>query len=369
MNNSTQNNDTECIYDSKMKDIHVHMAHFVLHVPVLVVIVFAGLITNALAFVILGKEGRTKKTSPVFILRIISITDSFVLLMNLVKYALPEIFQFTGRLGSYFEFSMLASNAIWFSFATSKVFSIYLVILMTTDRWLACCRPLHARSWCTRKNAAIATVLILIFSIVFSLPKLWTYEVKYVFDKCTNRLRPKSNLSTTFFHPIYLNLYVITGYFLVYFLVPMLSIIIMNYMIVRAVRRSAGMRTCGNTNSQQDIETIVTKRAVLVALAFFVLEGPSILFHIVTMFYKKKGLLITWLPILYDLSAINNCVNFFLYCLVGKKFRSQLKDLCYAPVKKMKKKINRDRRKRQQTKRNGHHVKKSNCESTCISRI
>lgn len=58
--------------------------------------------------------------------------------------------------------------------------SVYLTVTVTVERYVAVCRPLRARSLCTYGRAKMYVLCVVLFSVLYNLPRFWevTYKVR-----------------------------------------------------------------------------------------------------------------------------------------------------------------------------------------------
>ena len=137
--------------------------------------------------------------------------------------------------------------------------------------------------------------------------------------------------------------------FIVNGIIPFSMLIYMNYVIVQTVRESRKMFKGTTTSSKEhdhdgnqgidtrqrtmrNAENQLTIMLLLVTILFSILLIPTYIRFIYLTFVKSdtpakyaRSMLI--FQITYKLYVTNSGVNFFLYCVSGRKFRSDLKDI------------------------------------------
>ena len=123
--------------------------------------------------------------------------------------------------------------------------------------------------------------------------------------------------------------------------IPFTVLIHMNFVIVKAVRKSRKMflvneRTATGIGirqkSMKNVENQLTKMLLLVTTLFLILLFPTYFRFIYMVFVKQdrpfdyaKSMLLFQITALLYIS--NSGINLFLYCISGKKFRNNLKEL------------------------------------------
>ena len=114
--------------------------------------------------------------------------------------------------------------------------SIYFTVAVTIERYIAVCHPFKARSLLTYKRAVNVSFGIVIFAILYNAPRWWEYEILEVYDPVTKELtgyRPVP--SKLRMHPLYDTYYCYVGYPVFMVSLPLLTLIILNILIYRAV--------------------------------------------------------------------------------------------------------------------------------------
>ena len=217
----------------------------------------------------------------------------------------------------------------------------YQVILMTIDKCLAIRFPHKASLFCTPKRAKIALLLSFVFLVIFNSPHF--YLTRLVVLDCAGYAVK---------HPL-VEAYVYLS-FIVASLIPFVSLIVMNCLIIRAVRKSRKMHlsSCSNlgprnsvseandkvhNNSQvmkmKQVETQLTRMLVLIATVHVILFLPSYIRFVYSQIVDVRGSpdvyagFFFFVHLSFKLYATNSGINFFVYLFSGLKFRNDLKIL------------------------------------------
>ncbi len=210
----------------------------------------------------------------------------------------------------------------------------YQVLAMTTDKFIAIKWPHKAATYSTPRRAKIALLCVHIFVLAYNIPHFVLSDTEAKI--CRVYLKPG------LFSSIHSWLS-----FVVNFIVPFSLLFFMNLVIIQQVKRSH--QKFGNKSNstegpsdnnpaqqrvraQKNVENQLTKMLVLVTSFFLVLLIPTYVRFIYTTLVvpdtpEKQAESV----MIYHLSAklyfTNSGVNFFLYCISGQKFRSDLKEL------------------------------------------
>ncbi|VDQ02154.1 unnamed protein product [Trichobilharzia regenti] len=58
-----------------------------------------------------------------------------------------------------------------------QVTSVWLTVAFAADRYLMICHPFWAKRWCTIKLAKIVIIIIYVFSVIYSIPRYFEYQI------------------------------------------------------------------------------------------------------------------------------------------------------------------------------------------------
>ena len=215
-----------------------------------------------------------------------------------------------------------------FLFGTvSQQFSNWILVAMTLERFVAIWFPFKVKKICNKRNAVILIVCMLIFFVLANLQFLFTFEevddpfVKY---DC----RPKEDHSK-FVEYVW---YWIDG--VMYAFLPITLIIVFNGLIIHAVRKSSQQQRdltnrAINMSDKLTQQRQLTLMLMTISLVFVILILPNCIFFIVRTYWSWRETMhgIAQYYLVYQtvflLSDLNHAVNFYLYCLSGRKFRQK----------------------------------------------
>ena len=326
-----------CLYKQTLSGTSVFdQIIFIMFVPILGLIALFGIVGNCLSYAVLAREMRRDGSS--FCLKALAIVDNTVLVSYVWYFIPPTVFKYSGLLEGYYEIHMLLKPYLWTLVWITKAVSIYIVVFVTCERYIAVSRPLKAHVYCTEKAAKIGLFIIVVCAILYNLPKIWTFETKYKYDICSGRDRPWTSLT----HPLYNNtyfriIYVKAMYIIIMFTFPLVILSILNFQLVRHVRRANRIRMQMSTQQRNKGTDSTTQRIIGVVFAFIVLETPAISLNILYIFkdyWQGEPLAVDWVLVkfimrsTYILSIVNSTINFYIYVLIGKRFRRILKKMC-----------------------------------------
>nr|QVK45795.1 G protein-coupled receptor [Proales similis] len=122
------------------------------------VIVLLGTVCNSLAFIVLrGKKMRSQSTY--FYMAVLAVADEMVLINGCLNFWLYLYFGKT-----FLMFSVLSCKFASFALYAALHFSVWTVVIMTVERFIAVTLPLKAGILCTVKRAKLA--ILTLFAII-----------------------------------------------------------------------------------------------------------------------------------------------------------------------------------------------------------
>ena len=225
-------------------------------------------------------------------------------------------------------------NQFWFCtlvvniFFTSAMCSTIFILSMTFDRFYSIIRPHKAASFNTVKRAKITIICIVIFGILFDIPHL------FVTDWQGRACVPFGNAMETTIGLFYYWLS-----FVINFALPFVLLLIMNSFIIHTIWTRSNLTVTrpegqgqseGQSSKIKNSEMQIYITLLLVTFTFLILMTPSYVFFVWTMFanYKKTAKSVAQFFIFHSITQKSYCtnygINFFLYVISGRKFRTDL---------------------------------------------
>jgi len=227
---------------------------------------------------------------------------------------------------------------------TSLDTSAWILIAVTVERFLAVCMPQHHHFLKTPRHAFRAVGGIVLFQSAFNLHVFWTrgrQVIVAVEDNSTviiNCAYPTESARN------YWTFYQSWVSMLVYCVVPFCVMLILNIFIIRTLRkhkRSMARKRSLSANSRKATKggiptDSMTRMLLCVTLYFIIVTTPSFIFTMIqdVLFYKdvvtahQHAVMELVDGALTVLLYLNHSINFLLYCLTGRRFRSELIMMC-----------------------------------------
>ena len=280
------------------------------------VLIPLGLIGNTLSFLVMIKPNNRKVSTCIY-MAAISINDNVMMswaFRSWYLYTIRNNYPGGCKVTAFVSYLVLQN-------------STFQVLAMTIDKYIAIKWPHRAAAYSTPKRAKVIICAILTFVIIYNMPhffitrviegKCYGYSAKTILTKIHSWLSFALNA-----------------------VIPFTLLIHMNYVIVKTVRKSRKMfrdnvGTVGNETRQKTMksaENQLTTMLFLVTTLFLFLLLPTYIRFIYATFVRsdtasKFATSMLIFEISYKLYVTNSGINFFLYCVSGKKFRNDVKEI------------------------------------------
>ena len=229
--------------------------------------------------------------------------------------------------------SNMACSLVLFLLNVVLNVAAWLIVLTTVDRFVAVWLPLHAAAVCSRRRARLAVLALFIIVAVSSVHMFWTTGLYHPSGRKLPMCGPSPDAHFLRHEFEYIKL---TSYSLA----PFVIILILNIAIV--VRLHCGkaanilLRSSSSHSSgvqQVAITSKVTYMLLAVSATWLVLSAPFALHSLlVSVLVDSRNIrsiaryrLVR--TVCFQLMYANHAVNFFLYCITGRKFRRELMDM------------------------------------------
>ena len=281
------------------------------------VLIPLGLLGNTLSFLVMIRPNNRKLSTCIY-MAAISLSDNFMMCLAIHDYCIRVI-------GTHEWYQV----EYYFNLFTLQCVT-YLTLAMTADKYIAIRWPHKAATYSNPKRTKAIIVTILIVVSIYNLPHLFTTGV--VEGNCCGY-----SIESVLTKVYSWSTFVLNG------VIPFTLLIHMNYVIVKTVRNSKHMfkgtdqitRMEKREKTMKSAENQLTSMLLAITTLFLILLFPTNVRFIYVAFVNsdtpsKYALYIFISEISYRLFITNSGINFFLYCISGKKFRNDLKEIvCY----------------------------------------
>ena len=300
-----------------------------LYIPPLLLII--GTIGNVLSFCVLIRKAM-RRTSTYNYLAVLSFTDMLVLYIGLLRLWVGELTEDVRDMSDW------SCKFITMAGYTVSVYSVWLLIAVTVERYIVTVHSLRASTMCTQGRAVKTIVCILILLLSINLHFLWTTQIQTTTRN--GEIIQRCNGASGYEHLIKQVWPWVDA--CLYCILPFIIICILNCLIVQKViisRKSrhllAGSRLSSSSSnsprSSNESSARVTIMLLTISFTFLICTLPMNV-TMIHQAYRGFNALSLQEEASYRLARTisellmytNHSINFYLYLLTGNKFRQQL---------------------------------------------
>ena len=294
-------------------------------------IFLVGLCGNLLVIMVMSRKRMQGTTTSVY-LRSMAVADIGVIITGII----PEWLDFM-EIIVFKDIHPATCKLEKFVFYSFGDVSIWILVIFTVDRFIAVCYPLRTKNICVASRAPWFVLGAVLLAAAKNLCVFWTrggiYEVQQqwrVIDGTNTSLVNVSvrvdNCGRPYRHfELFIRPWIA---FTLVSLIPFLVILFCNTFIIRALIKVRRMRSQQATFSSRDKTLLqMTFMCLAASFCFLICITPSIILLIGKPYWKLSRD-----NYAYDIAKtvnnllmfVNHSINFFLYCMTGKRFRTEL---------------------------------------------
>ena len=276
-----------------------------------------GFTGNMLVIIVVLVNRQMRNTTNLLILSL-SVADLFFIIICVPFTAM-------GYAMTTFPFGIVWCRIYQYVIQVTAYVSIYTLVLMSFDRYLAVVHPISSMTLRTERNTVVVIVLCWIVILISNIPLIFQYGViEYQFynemrSACINLKHFESTLSAQIFY----------GCFFVFGYVLPLGLIVLLYgtMLKRLLH---GVVPRGNQSSESiRSKRRVTRLVVIVVVIFALCWLPIQVIFMVKNFgaYPEETIFMAIQIASNCLAYMNSCVNPILYAFLSENFRKSFRKL------------------------------------------
>lgn len=296
---------------------------------------FAG---NAVSTICLWAD--KSRTATPFLLISLEVADTLFLATVFPLRVLTSIDTFAVQIPSFDAASPYIGKYVYPLALLAETGTIYVTILVTVNRYISVCHPYRATNLCSVRIARRHVAAVALFSVLINIPRFFEYDIV----SSNGRLKLDKNWIMT--NKVYKILYSNLIYFFVMFLLPLVSLAILNTRLVAALRRTKTRRArllkqptdasfSGVSRSEEDI----TLMLIVVVMVFVVTQTPAMVTQVLVAYMSEDEIDVCpsaffFYERLSDLFVVaNSSINFIIYCFCSRRFRQILFKLVTGKLK------------------------------------
>ncbi|XP_061174138.1 sex peptide receptor-like [Saccostrea echinata] len=210
--------------------------------------------------------------------------------------------------------------------------SIWLTLLLATQRYMYVCHPFTARKVCTLRNTTIVIISTYVLAVLVHLSQFIVSKVQFSGRICVFNFSEYIDVNA------YLISYLFIRIILIQF-VPCISLIILNAKMICGLRNITNKKIELNGNSENSSSTVKENRRVtimivcmaaitlLVELPVGIIQCLYVDIYLSGATYDLHDLQISE-RIVNLLIIFSYPLNFLLFCSMSSEFKQTLKDMC-----------------------------------------
>ena len=313
----------------------------VVDVGLVLVLCIIGLVGNTVSFYVLSKM---KGGTTPWLLRSLAVADSVYLFTCLFFQVGVTLYTYMDSVRRALTMFAFVERSIYAFASMAQTAAVWIVVVITCNRWAAICHPLWAKQTATNKKAGAAVMAAVTFAVLFNIPLIFELKVISYTSRCTNVTRWATVATALSRNPIYSLVYKTILCFIFRSFLPLLILVILNIQLIRAVHSSATQdgkvvnerRGGGHGNGGSSGQDRLTKMIIAVVSIFIICQLPDITYRILmTIIMYGRRSRVGWDVKMYYLGmfvnfmlTLNSAINFLIYFMVGKTFRQTLKKHC-----------------------------------------
>ncbi|EFO99965.1 hypothetical protein CRE_18954 [Caenorhabditis remanei] len=290
-------------------------------VTVMTMMCFVGIVTNFLSLYIYTRKTFRKKSINV-LLSALSATDLSVCLLAIPVFASTQLQQWIPPEVTAMIMVYLYPVTIMF-----QSMSVWLLVSITIDRYLAVCHPFMVNTYCTKNRALVTVGVVVLFSSAYNAVRFWEYTIN--FDVAPeNRTVEQMVKPMLRSNPYFLLWYQNVATMVSQFAFPLVMLCVLNIQVARTIIEASEQRRELVASVKREHST--AKMMIMVVIVFLVCYIFSFILNITEIYYEE----IFSSPFGYFLNDINNVlvvVNsscaFIFYYKYSTRFRNQARTL------------------------------------------
>ena len=279
-------------------------------IPILCVF---GIIGNILSIIVLGRDDVMRKTTR-FLLQNVAVADiGFLISVTSVHIVGDRNIQNVYVIIMHYMYPV---GSIY------QTATVYAVVLVTIDRYIAICRPLQSIKLSTMRNARWAVGITWVMAVIFNIPRFFEIEeISYSCGDSDGVMSMCYSVQFTSFRntKMYRIVYNTVFYFVVRVFTPVLILTICNVKLIKAVRSSRARHDVTHTHQKN-----TTIMLISIVIMLFICTVPTTVYDLYyNTVYESGDLDIAFIVVYFAnlFLVANSAFNFVIYISRGERFR------------------------------------------------
>ncbi|XP_021365513.1 FMRFamide receptor-like [Mizuhopecten yessoensis] len=289
------------------------------------VVMTFGYIGNIITAIVLWKKEMASITN--LFLRALVVSDIALVTFASIALSLPTLVsKLVHRDLGFHVLLPHGFKTIDYLALTSQLCNEYILVFVSIERYIAICHPMKHIYIHSRKKVLYSIAGIICFALCYNVPRIISTEIQLT--SCFDESYPLdcyviklSDFGNGFF---YKSVYVVWMYTVIYFGIPLLSLLSLNILILRKLSKMRSRRRSLEACSSRVKKENTTILIVIIVIVFTICQTLGLFNQFQFLINKEKAnaSVQTNLTVIINfLYVMNSSINFIIYICVGKKFR------------------------------------------------
>ncbi|CAD6197324.1 unnamed protein product [Caenorhabditis auriculariae] len=293
----------------------------------LLVTVIIGLFGNTMSLFVFSRRNMMRSSIGVFLLALTCV-DIVLLILSVFTFVVPVLPIWQQNDPDWQIYTAIMLKTAYPLNMIAQTCSVCLMLAITTERWIAVCRPLQVKSWCRPGRSARMCATIVIVSILYNAIRYFEFQLVWANGSVVSfqKLLRDPEKSRWYYVGYYTILYNVT-----HFIFPFTVMTIANYQIVTTLVRRK--KSCPLLTTQQLKEQKTTVMLLMVTTAFVICNTLVFSLNILeSVFPKFSAEWIGTFSVLNDwanyLVVFNSASTFLIYLIFSAKYKQTVLVAC-----------------------------------------
>lgn len=326
VDNSTNISDFDDVcHEVAVYDRYVIVVNIMVACPLCVI----GLMGNCLTMSVLRRDASIKSTVSV-LMQALAAADSFYLVTCLGFQTVDTLCYSTDLVPALMLVYPSIQLYVYALASTAQTAAVWLVVVITVERFFAICRPFSVLSNRTTSEVKVVVLLTFVVAFVYSSPRFFEIDAPQCYwNVCRRRFEWMSDHSALRKDRVYRIVYRTGAYFVLRLFGPFTTIVALNGMLIAKMRSHRKLHASLMSTSRLNNDSVTMLLLSMVAV-FLICQFPDFIVRLAVLASDTMSVDFdsAYPTVLCNaLLTVNSSVNCLVYCVSGPRFRRILRRL------------------------------------------
>lgn len=185
-------------------------------------------------------------------LAVLSASDTLILISAFFVLSLPRLGEYlTWWRANYISYSV--APYMYGLMMMAQTISVFMTVGVSVHRYIGVCHPYKSVEWLPKKRVTTFIIVLVVFSILFNTTRFFEVHVSNVCYRINiNYYMPSLQPTELRLSDLYRNIFFGWAYTIVMYVVPFSLLIVVNSLVLSAVRRSRRMHMVSQCGAEND---------------------------------------------------------------------------------------------------------------------